>query len=81
MATIKPTAAKLTVVDETNKAHEIELHPAFGAILHKAIRRGPKRFDLQGCLPPGSAHANPENQHWQVYPENFGASDVEGWNL
>lgn len=80
MATVKPTAAKLTVVDENEAIHEIELHPAFGAVLFKAIRKGPKRFDLQGCLPPGSPHASPERQHWQIYPEGIGVSDLQGWS-
>lgn len=80
MATVKPTAAKLVITDENGKAHEIALHPAFGATLFKAIRKGPKRFDLQGCLPPGSEHASPERKHWQVFPQGIGVSDLQGWN-
>lgn len=80
MASPKPTAARLTITDENGKAHEIALNPAFGAVLLKAIKQGPSRISLQGCLPPGSEHATPERKHWQIFPQGIGVSDLQGWS-
>lgn len=74
-----PTRATLQIFTDNNQALTLSLNPFWAAKLAKAIKSGPHKLSLVGCLPEGSLAATPSSRHWQISPQAVTAEDLAGW--